>query len=60
MTKEADSEATRAEPEAGDATQTEETVTDTEDVGAAAKASSGGGSLFDIGGDSEDDVRRLD
>ncbi len=55
LTKEADSEATKAEPEAGDATQTEETVTDTEDVGAAAKASSGGGSLFDIGGDSDDD-----
>ena len=54
LTKEADSDATKAEPEAGDATQTEETVTDTEDVGAAAKASSGGGSLFDIGGDSED------
>ena len=54
MTKEADSDATKAEPEAGDATQTEETVTDTEDVGAAAKASSGGSSLFDIGGDSED------
>ena len=59
MTKEADSEATKAEPEAGDATQTEETVTDTEDVGAAAKASSGGGSLFDIGGDSDDDSGRL-
>jgi Fe-S oxidoreductase len=55
LTKEADSDATKAEPEAGDATQTEETVTDTEDVGAAAKASSGGGSLFDIGGDSEED-----
>ena len=58
LTKEADSkagsEATKAEPEAGDATQTDETVTETEDVGAAAKASSGGGSLFDIGGDSED------
>ena len=58
LTKEADSkagsEATKAEPEAGDATQTEETVTKTEDVGAAAKASSGGGSLFDIGGDSDD------
>ena len=52
MTKEAD-EATKAEPEAGDATQTEETVTATEDVGAAAKASSGGGSLFDIGGDDD-------
>ena len=29
---------TKAEPEAGDATQTEDTVTDTEDVGPAAKA----------------------
>ncbi len=43
-------EATKAEPEAGDVTQTEETVTDTEDVGPAAKAS-GGGSLFDVGDD---------
>ncbi|MCW2849549.1 MAG: protein of unknown function cysteine-rich region domain protein [Marmoricola sp.] len=40
-------EATQAEPEAGDATQTEETVTKTEDVGPAAKAS-GGTSLFDV------------
>ena len=43
-------EAIKAEPEAGDATQTEQTVTDTEDVGPAAKASaeaSGGSSLFD-------------
>ena len=38
--------ATKAEPEAGDVTQTEETVTATEDVGPAAKAS-GGSSLFD-------------
>ena len=45
-------EETKAEPEAGDTTQTDETVTDTEDVGAAAKAS-GGGSLFDVGDDSE-------
>ncbi|MGZ6753200.1 MAG: heterodisulfide reductase-related iron-sulfur binding cluster, partial [Nocardioides sp.] len=46
--------ATKAEPEAGDATQTEDTVTDTEDVGPAAKASSGdsGGSLFDTPADS--------
>ena len=46
-------EATKAEPEAGDATQTDETVTDTEDVGPAAKAS-GGSSLFDLGDDSEE------
>ena len=39
-------EATKAEPDAGDATQTADTVTDTEDVGPAAKAS-GGSSLFD-------------
>ncbi len=44
------SEETRAEPEPGDQTQTAETVTDTEDVGPAAKAS-GGSSLFDIGSD---------
>ncbi|HET7349372.1 MAG TPA: heterodisulfide reductase-related iron-sulfur binding cluster [Marmoricola sp.] len=45
-------EATKAEPGAGDATQTDQTVSDTEDVGAAAKASSGGGgSLFDLGGE---------
>ncbi|QYJ02963.1 4Fe-4S dicluster domain-containing protein [Nocardioides panacisoli] len=36
----------KAEPEAGDATITEDTVTDTEDVGANAKAS-GGTSMFD-------------
>ncbi len=41
------SEETRAEPEAGDDTQTTETVTATEDVGPAAKAS-GGSSLFDV------------
>ncbi len=47
-----DREATAAEPQAGDVTQTEETVSDTADVGAAAKASSsGGGSLFDLGGE---------
>jgi Fe-S oxidoreductase len=46
-----DREATAAEPETGDVTQTEETVSDTGDVGAAAKASSGGGSLFDLGGE---------
>ena len=38
--------ATKAEPEAGDVTVTEDTVTETEDVGPAAKAS-GGSSLFD-------------
>ena len=48
-------EATKAEPDADDATQTEETVTDTEDVGPAAKAS-GGSSLFDVGDDDSDDA----
>jgi Fe-S oxidoreductase len=43
-------EEVRAEPEPGDDTQTEETVTETADVGPAAKAS-GGGSLFDLGPD---------
>jgi Fe-S oxidoreductase len=38
---------TEAEPEADDATQTPETVTETADVGPAAKAS-GGSSLFDV------------
>lgn len=39
---------TKAEPEAGDVTITDDTVVDTEDVGPAAKASSGGGSsMFD-------------
>ncbi|MEC9052023.1 MAG: (Fe-S)-binding protein, partial [Actinomycetota bacterium] len=38
--------ATKAEPEAGDVTITEDTVTDTADAGPAAKAS-GGSSLFD-------------
>ena len=38
--------ATKPEPEAGDVTQTPDTVTATEDVGPAAKAS-GGSSLFD-------------
>jgi len=54
-TVESDDDATKAEPEAGDATQTENTVTDTEDVGPAAKASpskssagAGGSSLFDV------------
>jgi Fe-S oxidoreductase len=40
------SEETRPEPAAGDTTQTEDTVTETADVGPAAKAS-GGSSLFD-------------
>ncbi len=44
-------EATQAEPEAGDVTQTEETVTEPADVGPAAKAS-GGSSLFDVGDES--------
>ena len=44
-------EETKAEPDAGDTTQTEDTVTRTEDVGAAAAASTGGGSLFDLGDD---------
>ena len=44
------SEQTKAEPEPGDVTQTENTVTETADVGPAAKAS-GGSSLFDLGGD---------
>ncbi len=42
---------TKAEPEAGDETQTSETVTETADVGPAAKAS-GGSSLFDVEPDS--------
>ncbi|HET7432255.1 MAG TPA: heterodisulfide reductase-related iron-sulfur binding cluster [Nocardioides sp.] len=44
------SEETRAEPEPGDQTQTQDTVTETADVGPAAKAS-GGSSLFDLGDD---------
>ncbi len=40
-------EATKDEPEPGDATQAGETVTETADVGPAAKAS-GGSSLFDV------------
>jgi hypothetical protein len=43
---------TKAEPEAGDETQTADTVTETADVGPAAKAS-GGSSLFDTPADSE-------
>ncbi|MCW2836423.1 MAG: Fe-S cluster protein [Marmoricola sp.] len=50
----AEDEETKAEPDAGDTTQTDETVTDTEDVGPAAKAS-GGSSLFDMGEESTDD-----
>ena len=42
------SEETKAEPEPGDTTQTEDTVTETAEVGPAAKAS-GGSSLFDVG-----------
>jgi len=45
-------EATKDEPERGDATQTEETVTETADVGPAAKAS-GGSSLFDVEEDTD-------
>ena len=41
-------EATKDEPEPGDDTQTEETLTETAEVGPAAKASGGGGSLFDL------------
>ena len=52
--EESTDEATKAEPEAGDTTQTEDTVTKTEDVGPAAKAS-GGSSLFDLGDDSDSD-----
>jgi Fe-S oxidoreductase len=44
-------EATKDEPEPGDATQTEETVSETAEVGPAAKAS-GGSSLFDVEEDS--------
>jgi Fe-S oxidoreductase len=46
------SEETKAEPEPGDDTQTQDTVTETADVGPAAKAS-GGSSLFDLGSDDE-------
>jgi Fe-S oxidoreductase len=38
---------TKAEPEPGDSTQTEETISETAEVGPAAKAS-GGSSLFDV------------
>ena len=46
-------EETKAEPEEGDATQTEadNTVTETSEVGPAAKASGGGSSLFDTPAD---------
>ncbi|MFL6001646.1 MAG: heterodisulfide reductase-related iron-sulfur binding cluster [Nocardioides sp.] len=43
---------TKAEPEAGDATQTEETISETAEVGPAAKAS-GGSSLFDVEEDTD-------
>ncbi|WP_292677087.1 heterodisulfide reductase-related iron-sulfur binding cluster [Nocardioides sp.] len=46
---------TKAEPEAGDVTVTENTVTETADAGPAAKAS-GGSSLFDLGGDEPADA----
>jgi Fe-S oxidoreductase len=46
-------EATKDEPEPGDATQTEETVTETAEVGPAAKAS-GGSSLFDVEEEAEE------
>ena len=53
--------ATQAEPEPGDVTDTEDTVTETADVGPAAKAS-GGSSLFDLDDSSSDcrppEVRR--
>ncbi|WP_457208588.1 heterodisulfide reductase-related iron-sulfur binding cluster, partial [Nocardioides sp. P5_C9_2] len=45
--------ATKAEPESGDVTDTADTVTETADVGPAAKAS-GGSSLFDLGDSSTD------
>ncbi len=44
--------AVKDEPEAGDVTATEDTVTETADAGPAAKAS-GGSSLFDVGGEDE-------
>ncbi|HEX5862499.1 MAG TPA: heterodisulfide reductase-related iron-sulfur binding cluster [Nocardioides sp.] len=46
-------EARRAEPEPGDATQTSETVTETSEVGPAAKASGGESSLFDVEEDAD-------
>jgi Fe-S oxidoreductase len=45
---------TKAEPEPGDETQTAETVTETADVGPAAKAS-GGSSLFDLEEEEKED-----
>jgi Fe-S oxidoreductase len=47
--------ATKAEPEPGDATGTEGTITETADVGPAAKAS-GGSSLFDVGDDTPEEA----
>ncbi len=52
-----DDEATKAEPEAGDATQTEGTITETADAGPAAKAS-GGSSLFDLGDEAESEPEK--
>ena len=49
-------EETRAEPEAGDDTQTENTVTETSEVGPAAKASGGSSSLFDTPADEDADT----
>ena len=46
---------TRAEPSAGDVTQTPDTVTATEDVGPASEAS-GGSSLFDVAAEEEPDA----
>ncbi|HYH34066.1 MAG TPA: heterodisulfide reductase-related iron-sulfur binding cluster, partial [Nocardioides sp.] len=48
-----DEEATAAEPAPGDATRTEGTLTETSEVGPAARASGGGGSLFDLGDDGD-------
>lgn len=49
-------EETAAEPQAGDATQTPGTITETADAGPAAKAS-GGSSLFDLGGDEPEEPK---
>ncbi|WP_395659188.1 heterodisulfide reductase-related iron-sulfur binding cluster [Nocardioides sp.] len=50
---------TKAEPEAGDETQTADTVTETADVGPAAQAS-GGSSLFDTPADTEPETAAED
>ncbi|MEP6817054.1 MAG: heterodisulfide reductase-related iron-sulfur binding cluster, partial [Marmoricola sp.] len=55
----AQDEATKAEPDADDTTQTEETVTAPADVGPAAKAS-GGSSLFDLGDDADEEAPPAD